>query len=166
MQKQRTLLIIVLIVLVVNIATLALLWLGKKENHNDPGPRQEPGIWLTEQLSLTPEQADHYRDMRMQHHEAIMALEQQKKKLKDALFNQLNANATPQLLDSISLQTGKLEAEKDMLTFNHFKQLRQILTPEQQQKFDAIIRQMLERMGGGERPQPGRPNNPESQRPD
>jgi Spy/CpxP family protein refolding chaperone len=164
MQKQRTLLIIVLVVLVVNIATLAMLWMGKRENHDNPGPGQEPGIWLSEQLSLTPEQEDQYRDMRMQHHEAIMALEQRKKKLKDALFSQLKENTAPQLLDSISQQTAKLEAEKDMLTYNHFKRLRQILKPEQQQKFDAIIRQMLERMGG-ERP-PGGDHSPEMRRPD
>jgi hypothetical protein len=58
-------------------------------------------------------------------------------------------SATPDQLQiqMLSQEIGKNQALLETVTFQHFTEVRKICTPEQQKKFDEIIREALRMMG-------------------
>jgi hypothetical protein len=73
--------------------------------------------------------------------------------LKDQLFNQLKG---PHIsaVDSLANAIGTLQAKLDLETFDHFSQLRAILTKEQAIKFDDVIQDVLRTMAPKQGPPP------------
>ncbi len=47
---------------------------------------------------------------------------------------------------ALELELAQLEAEKVRVTFEHFRALQEVLTPEQREKFNVILPELVERM--------------------
>jgi len=104
--------------------------------------------YLAKELQLSREQDSSFNKMKEEHFRTMKPLWEDIRKSKDSLFRQMN---NPAMNDSaISAFTERI-AEKnkmaDELMFRHFRELRKQCTPEQQQKFDTLIPQMMTRMG-------------------
>jgi Spy/CpxP family protein refolding chaperone len=159
MPEVRFFKIIIIVLLIINIGTLGFLWLGRgpKEHdrhHPPPGMGRPPegggaGAFLRESLQLTDKQESAYRSMREQHHETVMHIRDEMKQSKRALYALLKApdrnavqNEERVQLDSLAAQQRRIEA----ITYEHFREVRTLCTPEQQTKFDDVIGEALEQM--------------------
>ena len=109
--------------------------------------RQDSG-YLSKELLLSKEQNDAFSKMKEDHFKTMKPLWAEIRQTKDSLFRQMN---NPNLDDStISAFTDRIAAKNKMadeLMFRHFRELRKLCTPEQQQKFDTLIPQMFNRGG-------------------
>jgi Spy/CpxP family protein refolding chaperone len=150
--RQRWLLVLVAILLLTNIATLSIYWF-KKPNH-EGGPGHEPGNrekrmgqFMVDQMKFDATQEAAYwklRDSMMATQRPVVdSMRDAKKKFFD-LLNQ--SDATDSALITRSNEIADLQKRLDLATFRHFQNVRAICRPDQLQKFDTVIKEIVNRM--------------------
>lgn len=158
--KNRMWGFIVGILVVANIATLGGFWYIKFHNNNAVGlPRGQANTknFIITQLGLNASQQQTYEQLVQQHRQKVGAIQEELHRAKDAFFNSVARPETSQAeLDTLSSNIANYEKQLDMLTYQHFKQVRALCNNEQKAKFDNIIKQVMRMMGpGGGRPPRG-----------
>jgi Spy/CpxP family protein refolding chaperone len=158
MKKETFYRIIILALLILNFGILAFIWQGKTGRPPMPPDGRgggNPAQIIIDRLHLDDNQQQQYDAMREAHHAKMMDIQQESKKLHDALFDLLKVDkADSAKVNSLVQQIQANEAEKEHITFDHFAQLRAILRPDQKTAFDGLIQDILRQMGN--RPPPGR----------
>ena len=153
MKSYKIWLVIVLVLLAINSAVLAVIWFHKRPvilqaAHNKELPHMEPKDVLINTLALTPRQQDLYTVMRNKHMLLTRKLNNENRALKDSLFANIKATKVDStLINNITKHISNNQTQIDQATLYHFRELRSILTPNQQIKFDDIIAQVLQMMG-------------------
>ena len=172
MKKNTIWTIIVIVLVCINSIVLVLVWLNGKPGSFD-GKRTPPQEFLIKQLQMTQPQIEKFEILRRAHHQTVEDLNEKIKQLKDSLFKNLsNIRVKQKTIDSLTNKIGENYALINKTTYNHFRDLRAILLPEQQEKLDAIMNQVLQMLnrtgtpngqGNGAMPPPppdnGQPNN-------
>jgi len=150
--RQRWLLVLVAILLLTNIATLSIYWLKKPDRDGgpdrDPGNRQKRmGQFMVDQMKFdTTQEASYWklRDSMMAIQKPVMdSIRDSKKRFFD-LLNQ--PGATDSLLIAHTNEIADLQKKLDLVTFRHFQKVRAICRPDQLQKFDTVIKEIVNRM--------------------
>lgn len=137
--------------LVANIVTIIVFWIGMKK---DRAAAQQPSAYIIKELSFNENQQEQYMQMVKQHRAQARQIQEQVRTIKDSFFDLLGSkNIDHTLRNNLASKISSLNRELDLVTFDHFKDLRKICTPDQQRKFDKIIKDVLRMMGG---PGPGR----------
>jgi protein CpxP len=153
--KNKFLTWAVILLLLANTATIVAFWMGRK-NHG-PELKGPPAEFLIKELGLDKTQQKQFLQLVAAHREAANGLREQIRESKDKFFNLLQQ---PGIADSTRANeaeaVSQLTKQLDLLTFEHFKQVRALCNTDQQRKFDNIIHDVLRSMGG-----PGpHPNGP------
>ncbi len=164
LKNNRWLSIVTLVLLVANIITLTLFWTHKRQEETGRKPAEAPGQvfeFLTKELQLTKQQQLAYKQLRDLHRANQRQLQDSIRKAKDTLFSLLNnPNVPDSLLNEYSKKATSYDQQLDMITFRHFQKIRALCDPDQQKKFDEIIKDALSRMGGPKRRPPVPGNHP------
>ncbi len=136
------------ILLVVNIVTITALWLliSKKPplpqicNAKPPG-----GIELLQkELNLTDEQAALFERYRKENFEKANALFKDLNETKNLLFEAtVKANPDPSVVDNLISKISIILTELEISRFKHFRDLLDVCTEEQKEKFIPVIRELL-----------------------
>ena len=150
--RQRWLLVLVAILLLTNIATLSIYWF-KKPDHDggpgrDPGNREKRmGQFMVDQMKFDSTQEAAYwkmRDSMLIIQKPVMdSIRNSKKRFFD-LLNQ--PDATDSMLIAHTNEIADLQKKLDLATFRHFQKVRSICHPDQFQKFDTVIKEIVNRM--------------------
>ncbi len=156
---------LVILLLIANIATISFFWMGMRNKHD---PAQQPSEYIIKELALNVVQQKEYKAMVDDHRKQSKQLNEQIRALKDSFFELLtHENINDSNKNMMATRIAALDQQLDLLTFDHFKQVRKICTLDQQQKFDKIIKDILRMMGrpaprGNHPPPPGgnRPPGP------
>ena len=151
-----------LLLLIANIITLTLMWAHHHHEHKEanrdlPSPMRGPVFeFVTRELNLNQQQQDAYTKLREDHQAKQRPLQDSIRKAKDAFFSLLEQpTVSDSQLDLYSKKNIQAEQQLDLVTFKHFQQLRALCSPEQQKKFDRIIREVLHQLQvPGPRPEP------------
>lgn len=159
--KNKLLIGLLVLLLLANIVTIAFFWLGRPK-HPAPGFAQSPATYLVKELNLNSTQEQQFMELVKEHQQHAEALRQQIKAAKDKFFKLLQQ---PSVSDSEKIRAVKsissITEQLDLVTFDHFKKVRAICNPQQQQKFDSIIQEVLQMVGrprlGPGMPGPGGP---------
>lgn len=152
MENNRFLKITIIVLLLINIATLCFMWSGRKhhDTHMPPSPPHGPGgafEFLVHELNFDEMQIKQFEALRNEHHKNAELIQEKSHDMHRRFFNLLknlpaDSGVSSQLADSMAMYQKQLE----MLTFNHFKKVREICKPEQQKRFDEVINNALEMM--------------------
>jgi protein CpxP len=150
--RQRWLLVLVAILLITNIATLSIYWF-KKPGHDGGAGRdasnreKRMGQFMVDQMKFDANQEATYwklRDSMIAIQKPVMdSIRNAKKRFFD-LLNQ--PEATDSLLINRSNEIADLQKKLDIVTFRHFQKVRAICRPDQLQKFDTVIKEIVNRM--------------------
>jgi protein CpxP len=151
--RQKWLLILVAILLLTNIATLSIYWF-KKPNDREGGPGREGfnrekkmGQFMVDQMKFDATQEATYwklRDSMIAVQKPVMdSIRSAKKRFFD-LLNQ--SEATDSTLIAHSNEIAEMQKKLDLVTFRHFQKVRAICRPDQLQKFDTVIKEIVNRM--------------------
>jgi Spy/CpxP family protein refolding chaperone len=161
---NKWLTIISILLLVANAVTLTLLWTNKEKHHRDeaapmpPPPQGQAFEFITKELSLTQAQQDAYKILREEHQAAQRVLQDSIRFAKDAFFDLLKSPAVKDtVLQAASNKGLAFQQQLELMTFKHFQKVRTLCTPEQQKRFDEIIKQVLLQMSGPRMRPPGPP---------
>ena len=78
--------------------------------------------------------------LRKAHHDSAIILREDVKQAKESFFDLLKqANVTDSMKLAVANKVSVIAQQLDLLTWNHFQQVRAICNTQQQQQFDKII---------------------------
>ncbi|OWY26059.1 hypothetical protein C7N43_35765 [Sphingobacteriales bacterium UPWRP_1] len=143
MPENKFLKLIILLLVLLNAGMLGIIWLRKPPPHL-PGGGKSAAVYLTKELGFTSQQEEQYQKMHRQHHQTVDSIRTADQEIRQRLFDLLQTNLTDttdaaQLANSL----GNNRAKTEWVTFTHFKEVKQLCTPEQQIKFNRVIDEAL-----------------------
>jgi protein CpxP len=153
MESSKFLKVVIVILLLINIATLGFMFM-QRPPHGGPPPPMDAGNYIAHKLNFTNDQQDKLEQLRDENRNIIENLRRHSKDLHDDYFDLLQN----QLVDSnnVNVRADSILANQkqiELATFYHFQKIRAICTTDQQKKFDDIIKDALRMMAP--RPGPG-----------
>jgi periplasmic protein CpxP/Spy len=142
-KQIKTAAFIVGLLVLLNIALVATIWLQQKPDRTPRGHPDAQRI-LIKELSLNESQVRMFDSLRSEHFRNMADLREEMHKLKDRFFSTLgDTTGTP---DSIASAIGGVQTKMERATYRHFAAVRNICNPAQKQKFDGIIQEVLRSM--------------------
>lgn len=153
--KYRMLWVAIGLLLVLNIGLLAWFTFFSQNK-----PQQPKRLFLEKELKFDEKQSEAYKALRQEHAQQMRALREDVKSMKTEFYEELSqSNISDDSLRAKAVAIESKMVDADVLTFRHFQKVRQLCTPQQQQRFDEVIIDLIrsiERPGGGP-PQGGGP---------
>ena len=148
--RNRNLLIIIGVLLLTNVAVL-VYFLGQKKTDRtttgDAGPQTVTEM-LQQEVGFDEEQTAKYKELKDRQRERIKPMYGNMRKAKDSLFRLLSYPDTPDsLLNKAADVIAQQQKELDIETFNHFKRVRVLCTPDQLPQYDSLVLRLLRKMG-------------------
>ncbi|WP_168796674.1 periplasmic heavy metal sensor [Cognatitamlana onchidii] len=159
MQKKLPIYILLAFLIVVN-GFFLFNYLGSGEKEEPTKERKPPGAFLKDQLGFDATQEETFDALSRAHRHEMRTILEDIRGLKDALFVGLSEPSTTRAgIDSIATRIGEKEKQRELLTYNHFKDIQNICNAEQKVMFSKIIKDAL-RPSGREHgpPRGGRPD--------
>jgi len=150
-KQKRYLTIAVIILLLMNLTTLTLLWIGRPEGHKPPRDRGKPvddRAWVQEllqqQRGFDENQVGQYLKLRAGHRSQARKLEAEIQKLKKEMFDEvLKENPRPTLSDSLLALVQDRQVRLEKITFQHFLDLKNLCRPEQQDQLKILMHEVF-----------------------
>lgn len=151
MDKLKLYKIVIVVLVVINLLTVGTIWLVKPKGQR-PMPHERPLTFLSAELGITGPNKEKLDKMEAGHHRDKRELLAKNKELRERLFGLLKASDVDSLkvnryVDSILVNQKNIE----LMTFEHFREVKQLCTPEQQLKLEDVIAEAI-RMAGGRPP--------------
>lgn len=141
LSKQKTYVWLVILLVIINLATLIFLWIGRpKPPEMSEGKRPDTNKFLKNELGLNDAQNKKLKDLREELFDTTETLRELLWSRKH-LLQEESFKDTADLVQVKSLVTeiGNIEALLEMLRFDHFTLVKKVLTEEQSKKFKSII---------------------------
>ncbi len=121
-----------LALLLINVLLIGFLIVNRPSSRNGPERR------VIEQLDLTPDQITTYKTAigthKVKMEEANQTIRQLKKELYEGLGNGMSEEKQTLIVDKLGAQKKEIET----IHLNHFREIKELCTPEQQQKFKEL----------------------------
>jgi hypothetical protein len=139
--KQKTYVWLIILLVVLNLTTLVLLWIGR------PGPppmikdnRLDTNKFLKNELDLSDEKEKMFRQIRQTLFDSTSALNKQMwEKRREVQEEAFKGNPDTQKINILSNEIGDLQSLNEKYMFNHFSELKKLLSEEQLLRFKRII---------------------------
>jgi Spy/CpxP family protein refolding chaperone len=149
--KNRSLNIIVIVLLVANIVSFGIFWWRQSsaENNNQfPPPRMNKGgDYLTNELKFSSTQQTAFEALRNEHRNTVDPIRKEIEQYKNDFFALIkNDTASTVTINNAWNKIAEAEKNLDITTLNHFKAVRQICDAAQKIKFDQIIQEAIIQM--------------------
>jgi Spy/CpxP family protein refolding chaperone len=143
--KYKTLVTIIVLLLITNIAVLSYFMFSHKRNSDNHGKNRSGfDMLLKQEVGFTDEQTAQFSELRKTHWATAKQKMEALKQVKQNLFNltkeeNVSDSVINQLADSIAL----LQKQIELNSFQHFKSVRKICTPEQQPIYDSLMKKII-----------------------
>ena len=147
-QKRATTWTIIVLVVINLVALGTILWHVTRKPHAPPPPQKrgpdQTQYFLRNELDLSEQQAQRFEELGRYHREESVRILDDIYRLKAEMMIEL-FHEEPDLgrVENLAEKIGSKEAEKEMLLFNHFLDLAEVCEPEQREKFNTIIHELL-----------------------
>ena len=153
----------VVLLVLINIFLLVVNFLppGKEDTHKGPPPGAPLSDMLIRELDFNEDQVAKFISLRDAHRALMNDSREKQRKIRSAFFAGLkDSSITDSIRNSIHSELTKLIKESDIITFQHFREVRALCDEGQKVKFDRIIEDIIEKIGrpGPPPPPPHHPN--------
>ena len=141
----------VVLLAVLNICLLGSIWLKQGKPSQDemrrPPNGEKAADFLLEQLKFSPQQLAEFEKLKEQHRNAIDSLREISKEVHRLFFDNLKAEKQDTAkVNELAKAIADNQTQIELVTFNHFKQVRNLCNYKQKVTFDEIIQEVLKRM--------------------
>ena len=147
--NNKILTIAVVLLLLTNITLV--IFMVKGRNHHPrkgTGGKGEPFEMMVKELNMTEQQQKEYKQLKEDHFKTIKPLFDSVRAAKTAFFSLIKDTAVnDSTVNVYSQRISERQSIIDKLTFDHFKRVRNLFTPEQQPKFDEFVKKMMQQRG-------------------
>jgi Spy/CpxP family protein refolding chaperone len=154
--RSKVFLTIIGILLVANIAMVSFFLL-KKDTKREKRPDRKAIItnFLKTEIGFDTAQLQQYDTLSNRHRAYMKKMFDSSRITKDNQFKELTtANFSDSAMNNIADRSAAFQKAMELRTFNHFKKIRLLCTPEQQPKFDSLFDKVLNRRGSEARKKP------------
>ncbi len=142
---NKLLAVAVALLLITNIALVFFMMKGKKKG-NEREMKSDPSQIMVKELNMTEDQQSQYKTLKDDHLKNIKPLFDSVRAAKTAFFSLLKDSAVnDSIIEAYSQRIYRRQAIADKATFTHFRNVRNLFTPEQQPRFDQFIQKMMQR---------------------
>lgn len=141
MRKDKLLMGIILLLVLLNSATLIIMWVNKPPFPPHHPPQHEPpGKIIIERLKLDEHQQKEFEKLKKEHHSQMVKLDEQSRELHQNYFTLLEKETiNDSIVDSYEKQLASITEQKEEITFNHFRDLKNICKGNQIQLFNDFV---------------------------
>ena len=150
-KKIRSLTFIIAFLLVTNIAML-LFFIFSKPCTNSPKPKEENLVstFLKDEIKFDDQQMDVYQQVRKKDFEKARPMLQALSESKNNFYQNIHHDDVPDSVVKKSVSViGKKQIIVDMQMLQHFKNVRNICTPQQLPKFDSLFKTVIAKITAG-----------------
>lgn len=148
--QKRYLIIVIVVLVILNLGTLLILWMGKPSRPKGKGgpssPKQEQARLeqlLNKELGFDENQVQQYLKLRHDHQVQSRMLTERIRELKKQMFDEVFKEKPQQLSDSLLNLVQAKQAEIEQVTFQHFLDLKKLCKPEQQDKLKLLMHEVF-----------------------
>ncbi|NDC76434.1 MAG: periplasmic heavy metal sensor [Chitinophagia bacterium] len=153
---RRVVYILFALLLVANIATLAILWRGRLRGPRGGTPPDMARNLLVREIGFDESQTARYDSLVDIHRRLADSLRRAIGRSKRENLEALKDTSLPEAsLAQRAERTGMLVRQLELATILHFREVRAICRPGQRPRFDALMREVSLRMGPEGPPPPG-----------
>jgi periplasmic protein CpxP/Spy len=148
---------IIVLLVIMNLGTLAFMWFHRPGREGQV-KQQAAAAVLIKELGLTDVQQKEYMQLRREHRDAIDKLSLHDKALHQRFFDLLLRDRPDSL--SLVLLADSIAADRrqmEMVTYDHFSRVNNLLNPSQKEKFKIIFNDVLNIVLPPPPPPPGAP---------
>lgn len=150
--KKRIIFYLIVLITLINLSSLGtiiyLKWAAKNNASFSVLPENRFGI-IKEELKLTPQQVEQFEKIRTGFHSKLDTLDTKCETLRKEMLKEIwQSEADSQKLESILEQVSRQQIESQRWVVQHFYRFKEVLTPEQSEKFYKIL---TERFHGQQR---------------
>jgi periplasmic protein CpxP/Spy len=156
--KTKSLVTIIIFLLITNIAMLVFFILLSKPVDRRQRNHETNGMYtsLQNEVGFSKDQLDKYQLLRKEQMEKVKPLFNEVRNAKKDFYGLIySSNVADSLINADADSIAKKQKTLDLQMFTYFKNIRNICTPEQTQKFDSVIKKVVVRMVG----RPGKDNH-------
>lgn len=136
--NKSTLYVIIISILLVCNGIFVYLFLAKP----DHPPYREPKYIIIEKLHFSDAQIEAYNELIQWHRSEIVAQEENLRSLKDQLYGLLLVDHPEEEVEKLSQQIGDIHVAIERINFQHFNDLHELCTPEQEEYFTELVKEL------------------------
>jgi Spy/CpxP family protein refolding chaperone len=156
MNRERFYKIVILLLLLLNLGVLGYLVTDRRDPVSHPPLDGRPGPAadrvIVNRLDLTENQQEQFAGLKHEHHRQMLELQEESSELHKELYALLQYEKPDnKTKDSLLHLLQQNALTREQVTFEHFKKLRGILTPEQEPAFDEFVEDLSRRILGPHR---------------
>lgn len=142
--KKRITIYLIVIITIVNLSSLGTIIYFKQTANNDVSVRELPGNrfeQIKEKLELTPPQIKRFKKIRTEFHSRLDTFNTKFGLLRKEMLSEIwqRQNPDSQKIENILQQFSHLQLETQRWIVQHFYRFKEVLTPEQEEKFYKIV---------------------------
>jgi len=144
MNNTRTYKIIIMLLVALNLGTLAFMWFNRPGRERQERRQGEAASFLIKELGLSVEQQKEYGRLRQEHRSMLDQLNERDKVLHNRFFALLTLEKPDTVsMEAIASAIAANRKNMEIVTYDHFYKVTRILNPEQQKKFSLIFKDVL-----------------------
>lgn len=157
MKKEHFYTIVIIILLLLNLGTLAYLWTGRENNPpHYPMPPDSPDAIIINELQLDDVQVAQFQAFKHRHRKSTDSVQRIIRGIQKELFGLVEHDTMDiPKRDSLLTAIEQCESAKHLITIEHFHEIRSVLRLEQKTLFNDLMDDIGSRITG-----PGRPHRP------
>ncbi len=137
MNKTKFLSIAVIVLVLLNLGTLAFFWMKRPPHPMQEGPKKI----IVERLHFDVEQVAAYDKLIVQHQQEVKAKQQEIGAAKTVLYEQLKSDDLSRK-DSLIMVIGQVHQQMEAIHFQHFSDLKKLCKDEQIKAFDELTAEL------------------------
>ena len=143
----KSLRIIILVLLILNIASLSTIWLKTRHSRFPDGREFRRQVakdhFLNKRLNFTPEQQGQFDELLSKHREALDLKVTEIRSLRKELMGMMRNQEFSLRSEEIVQRIGQKQSELELINYNHFKEIMAICDEEQKQVFTEIMMRVV-----------------------
>lgn len=146
-----------ILLILLNFGFMAYLFFrSEKPLHQAMSHEHGPARMLIEELKLTPEQIKQFNTLKFAHHDSMKKLNREGSELREHYFDGLKSGIPSSAQDSLMALILENQKSKEVVTYDHFTEVKKLCNSEQQVIFNSIIQEALKKL----KPPPPPPDRP------
>jgi periplasmic protein CpxP/Spy len=147
----------VVVLAVLNIALMVNMWM--RPGHHGPPPRRGGTAkdMIIREVGFNDTQIAKYEELIDVHRAGMRELEKKGREIRENYFKLMASDTLDRKIkEELEVAIGETQKNIEMITFDHFKQVRVLCNDEQKKKFDNVITEVIQHMRGPHGPPPPR----------
>jgi hypothetical protein len=149
--RYKWILFLVVVLIISNIVLAVLLFTPPGEKEIVRKKRENPSLAIYKEIGLDSIQVDTFKARKELYFKNIRPVWEEIRNLKDSLYKNMEISPNDSSVQRLIALISEKSKEADVKMYQHFYEMRQFCTQEQQVRYDTIVPKLINRSGRGNR---------------